>query len=261
MYRIEQFPKTRVATLDIGRISKSKHYVPALIELDVTNLRETIKIAKKKQKLSVSFTAVLVSLIAQTLKKHAEVASFLKSKRQRIIFEDINISVLVEKKQNNQQIPIPLLLEKTQDKTVFNLTQLLTKAKNSFLSEDEIVLHKNTNWLEQLYPYIPQWIRLLLWKIVLKSPKTAFKKMGNVSYTSIGMLGNINGWFIPTSIHPICFGVSDLQKKPMVVDGEIKIRELLKMTVLMDHDVVDGGAMVRFISDLTKVIEKGTIKI
>jgi pyruvate/2-oxoglutarate dehydrogenase complex dihydrolipoamide acyltransferase (E2) component len=29
------------------------------------------------------------------------------------------------------------------------------------------------------------------------------------------------------------------------------------MTVLLDHDVIDGAPMVRFIKDLTKYFEKG----
>ncbi|TVQ85937.1 MAG: hypothetical protein EA393_13100 [Bacteroidetes bacterium] len=37
----------------------------------------------------------------------------------------------------------------------------------------------------------------------------------------------------------------------------LTIREVLSMTILMDHDVIDGALMARFISDLTKNIENG----
>ena len=37
-------------------------------------------------------------------------------------------------------------------------------------------------------------------------------KMGNVAFTSIGMMGEINGWFIPISVHPICLGLALLSK-------------------------------------------------
>lgn len=81
--------------------------------------------------------------------------------------------------------------------------------------------------------------------------------MGNVAFTSIGMMGKINGWFIPISVHPICFGIGSIIKKPVVIDNRIEIREILHMSILLDHDVIDGAPMARFISDLSKNIEEG----
>jgi pyruvate/2-oxoglutarate dehydrogenase complex dihydrolipoamide acyltransferase (E2) component len=82
--------------------------------------------------------------------------------------------------------------------------------------------------------------------------------MGNIAITSIGMLGKASGWFIPISVHPICFGIGKITKKPMVINDQIEIREILNITVLLDHDVADGSQMVKFISELSENIEKGT---
>jgi pyruvate/2-oxoglutarate dehydrogenase complex dihydrolipoamide acyltransferase (E2) component len=71
------------------------------------------------------------------------------------------------------------------------------------------------------------------------------------------MIGKVNGWFIHKSVHPISFGVGSILKKPVVIDNEIKIREILNMTVLVDHDVIDGAPMVRFLDDLTDYLETG----
>lgn len=79
--------------------------------------------------------------------------------------------------------------------------------------------------------------------------------MGNVVITSVGMMGMINGWFIHKSVHPLSFGIGSVLKKPVVVGNEIKIREILNMTILVDHDVIDGAPMVRFLGDLTRHIE------
>lgn len=81
--------------------------------------------------------------------------------------------------------------------------------------------------------------------------------MGNVAITSLGMYGKINGWFLPISIHPICFGVGSIIKKPIVIKDKIEVREIMNITVLMDHDVIDGASMARFINELTKNIETG----
>ena len=44
-------------------------------------------------------------------------------------------------------------------------------------------------------------------------------------------------------------------KKPVVIDDKIEIREILNMTALIDHDVMDGAPMARFITKLSKNIE------
>ena len=72
-----------------------------------------------------------------------------------------------------------------------------------------------------------------------------------------GLNGPFNGWIIPTSVHPLSFGIGSVLKKPAVIADEIKIREILNMTILVDHDVIDGAPMVRFLNDLTKFIESG----
>mgnify|MGYP003843675371 CR=1 FL=1 len=81
--------------------------------------------------------------------------------------------------------------------------------------------------------------------------------MGNVSITSLGMIGKSKGWFLPISVHPICFGIGQITKKPVVVDDQIVIREILNLTVLVDHDVIDGARMARFMGELTEKLEGG----
>ena len=90
--------------------------------------------------------------------------------------------------------------------------------------------------------------RVLLYQ--LRHTRTAYPQMGNVAVTSVGMMGQVNGWFIHSSIHPLCFGIGSIIKKPVVVDDEIAIREVLNLTMLIDHDVIDGAPMARFVGEL-----------
>jgi pyruvate/2-oxoglutarate dehydrogenase complex dihydrolipoamide acyltransferase (E2) component len=71
------------------------------------------------------------------------------------------------------------------------------------------------------------------------------------------MVGKVNGWFIPISIHPVTFGLSSITSKAVVINNKIEIREILNMTILIDHDVIDGAPMARFIRELSKNIESG----
>lgn len=81
--------------------------------------------------------------------------------------------------------------------------------------------------------------------------------MGTVIVTSVGMIGTVNGWLIPYSIHPVCFASGSIVKKPGVVNDVVVIREFLEMTILIDHDVIDGAPAARFVSRLSGLIETG----
>ena len=46
-----------------------------------------------------------------------------------------------------------------------------------------------------------------------------------------------------------------IAKKPGVIGDKIEIREYLSMTIMFDHDVVDGAPAARFVARLTDLVE------
>lgn len=256
-YKTLKFPDSRLASIDVCEIGKQKHHVTGLVEFDVTESRKKIREYNKAHSNKISFNAWLISVIGKTIKKHDSSAAYLTGKNKLIIFDDINVSVVVEKDIKGIKVPIPLVIEKVNEISIESITLQIAEAKNKAITENDIVLQKKTRQSEKIYYLLPGFLRRLFWKLLLKHPELAFKKMGNVAFTSIGMMGKVKGWFIPVSIHPVCFGISSVIKKPSVIDDRIVIREILNMSVLIDHDVIDGAPMVRFISDLSKNIESG----
>jgi pyruvate/2-oxoglutarate dehydrogenase complex dihydrolipoamide acyltransferase (E2) component len=256
-FKIQKFPKTRLASFDILSVGKLKHHIVILLECDVTNARQKIT-EKKKQNIRITFNSWLLKAISNTINNHPEAAAYLYKKRKIIIFDEINISMLVEKEINGSKVPIPVVIEKTNEKSIPEIAMEIERAKAEKLSDKDMVLNEKSDFIERCYYHFPGFLRRMIWKIMLKNPKTVFKKMGNVVVTSVGIVGRINGWFIQTSIHPISFGIGSVIKKPVVLNDEIKIREVLNMTILIDHDVIDGAPMTRFVNELSKNIENGS---
>jgi pyruvate/2-oxoglutarate dehydrogenase complex dihydrolipoamide acyltransferase (E2) component len=255
-YRFQKIARSRIATFDIFDVGLSKHHINAMLEFDVTDSRAKLRDVRKKGT-TVSLNAWIIKVIGMVLQKHPEAAAYFYNKKRLIIFNDINVSMIVEKKIGDSKVPIPLVIEKVNEKSAQEITQEIENARTQNLSSKDIVLRKQSSSYERLYYYLPGFIRRLFWRLLLKSPKTAFNTMGNVAVTSVGMIGKINGWFIHKSVHPISFGVGSILRKPVVIDNEIKIREILNMTILVDHDVIDGAPMVRFLDDLTNYLETG----
>ena len=255
-YIFKKIPKSRIATFDIFSLGLLKHHVSALLEFDVTDSRKKLHDLRKSG-IKISFNAWITKVISSNLKEHPEASAYLYNKKKLIIFNDINISILVEKMIGDNRVPIPVIIEKANQKTALEIAIEIENAKNQELTESEIVINKKTSLSERIYYYMPGFLRRSAWKFMLRNPKIANKKMGNAVITPVGMMGKINGWFIQKSVHPISFGIGSIIKKAVVVENEIKIREILNMTILVDHDVIDGAPMVRFLNDLTKSIETG----
>ncbi|NMC39887.1 MAG: 2-oxo acid dehydrogenase subunit E2 [Bacteroidales bacterium] len=255
-YQFQNIFRSRIASFDVFDAGLRKHHIYAMLEFDVTESRAKLRDLRKKGTF-ISFNAWLIKVIGCVLKNHPEAAGYLYNKKKLIIFDDINVSMIVEKKTGDTKVPIPLVIERTNEKSAEEITQEIENAKSQQLSNNDIVLKKQSTRYQRMYYHLPGFLRRLFWKLLLKNPKKAFRTMGNVSVTSVGMIGKINGWFIHKSVHPLSFGIGSILKKPVVMDNEIKIREILNMTILVDHDVIDGAPMVRFLEHLTNYIETG----
>ncbi|HKK41482.1 MAG TPA: 2-oxo acid dehydrogenase subunit E2 [Bacteroidales bacterium] len=255
-YRFKKFPSSRIATFDIFTVGLKKHHIIALLEFDVTDSRTRLR-KLRKGGISVSLNAWLIKVIGEVLKKYPGAASYLYNKRNLLLCNDVNVSFLVEKKLGENKVPIPLVICNVNGKTAYEIGKEIEQAVNQELKASDIVLKRQSAIYERTYYHLPGFARRLFWKILLKKPERAFSTMGNVSVTSVGMMGRINGWFIHKSVHPLSFGIGSVIRKPVVEGNEIKIRDVLNMTILIDHDVIDGAPMVRFLNELTDYIESG----
>jgi len=256
-YTTREFPPSRIATIDVCELGKQKHHVTGLIELDVTGSRKMIRDYNRNKNERISFIAWIIHVIASTIKEHETAAAYRKGKKKLFIFEDINVSIVVEKVLEDQRVPIPLIIAKADKISIESITGQIHRARNEPLGDHGMVLHRKTSQLEKVYHHFPGFMRRFFWRYLLRHPKMAFSRMGNVAITSLGMMGQMKGWFIPLSVHPVCFGLGSVVKKPVVINEQVAIREILSMSVLIDHDVIDGAPVARFIKDLAERIEHG----
>jgi pyruvate/2-oxoglutarate dehydrogenase complex dihydrolipoamide acyltransferase (E2) component len=255
-FTLHQIPSSRVATMDVYSAGSSRHHVAALLELDVTGSRQRLRELKRGGNRA-SFTAWIIQTIGLAIREHPESAAFLKNKKQLITFHDINISTMVEKEVEGKRVPMPLVIENVPQKSIADITEELERARETPLSRSDLVINRKKRTYESLYTSLPGFLRRTIWSWIQRHPRTAFQQMGNVMVTSLSMMGKINGWFLFKTVHPVAFGIGAVTRKPWVVGDEIMPREILHLTVLMDHDVIDGAPMVRFIKDLARRIEIG----
>ncbi len=86
------------------------------------------------------------------------------------------------------------------------------------------------------------------------------RTMGTVRVTSVGMFGKVSGGSsrgIPVESHPLSVALEAIAQKPAVVEDRVEACEFLGMTIVFDHDVVDGAAVAMFLQRLRNLTESG----
>lgn len=265
-YEERDFPAYRNPTLDTLDLGIKKHHIPFLVEVDVTEGREYIRAFKARTGEGLSFTGWVVKCIGQAVSEHKHVQAMRKGKKRLILFDDVDISVVVERlagqgSSSSETLPMPYVVRRTNEKTVKQIHDEIRTAQKESLGAGEVQLGARRNVrLTRAFNRMPRFVRsLLLWRRLAQDPFFAKKTMGTVVVSSVGSVGRSSGyaWGIPIGIHPVVFALGSIARKPGILREEIKIREYLSMTVLIDHDVTDGAPVVRFIQRLSELLEHG----
>jgi len=255
------YPAVRQFTADTGRIGREKHYIRSLLEVDITDALQKIKALRAPGR-KVSFQAWFIKVLADTVAKHPPVNGIRKGRNTVVVFKSVDVATIVEKKVDGVPVPLPLVLRGANTKTCFQLNDEIQAAVvQSVQNEGNLVLGEGENpALLRLAAVLPQWLRLLYMRaIILSHPQRMQKMMGTVIVTSLGTVGRLTGWIIPTSMHPLSIGIGSLNKKPAVYQGIIQKRDILHLTIAVDHDVIDGMPALKFVDDLVARLESGAL--
>jgi pyruvate/2-oxoglutarate dehydrogenase complex dihydrolipoamide acyltransferase (E2) component len=177
--------------------------------------------------------------------------------QEQILFHDVDISLPLEKDVKGIRVPLPMLITAVNRKSVTQIKQEIQSAREQSVdgAEDYVLNGQQAKGSTAFFFKLPGLLRGLVWRYLLGNPFRRKKYMGTAIITNIGMSGGISAWIIPKSIHNLAFGMGTIVRKPGVVGNRIEIRDILHLTVQLDHDVIDGAPAARFTAGLVRNIE------
>jgi pyruvate/2-oxoglutarate dehydrogenase complex dihydrolipoamide acyltransferase (E2) component len=254
------FPASRLATFDTGRITARKNLMRAMLEVDVTDARMLLRRYRRAHQVQASLLSWVIRCVAMAVQAHPRVHGIRKGKRKLVVFDEVDVSVLVERVVDGEPVPLPVVIRRANEKTLAEIDHEIEQARQqSIQGQDDYVLGRNSyaRWM-RLYVLLPAFLRRMVWWVILRRPKLIKEMAGTVAVSSVGMMGQIRGWAIPGSILPVSMLLGSVVKKPGVApDGTAQIREYLHLSVSLDHDVVDGAPATRFVNHLVQMLEAG----
>jgi 2-oxoglutarate dehydrogenase E2 component (dihydrolipoamide succinyltransferase) len=78
---------------------------------------------------------------------------------------------------------------------------------------------------------------------------------GTFTITNGGVFGSLMSTPIVNAPQSAILGMHKTQERPMVVDGEIKIRPMMYLAVTYDHRIIDGREAVQFLVAVKDALE------
>lgn len=112
--------------------------------------------------------------------------------------------------------------------------------------------------MAKLAVWMPGPLRSLGYRIFMRNPVRKHEMMGTIVVTAVGMFGESGGWPLPIpNMHPLAAAVGGISRRPFYSGegGELQPRAILDLTLMFDHDVVDGAPAARFSARLIELME------
>ncbi len=259
-YRQEKYSLLRRLIAESQYPLLKKHYMKGIFEIDVTKCRKAIRQYRAEKKKSLSLIAFVIKCIGTAIEQDRSVQA-LKKGHTLITFDDIDISITLEVEINGDRMPRNYIVRKVNEKSLAQVSDEIEDAKRQNRQDAQGSISADPNYRKiKLLFLLPSCIRRLVWKKIANDPIMIKRMLGTVGFTSIAMFAKTSGWAeLTRSFFSVHFIIGSIAKKPVLMDGKISNCEYLSVSVLFDHDVVDGGPASRLIARLSELVQKSDL--
>ncbi len=252
-YEVVPYPKLRRGLAVTLRSAQRKPMIYGLLEVDVTRARKFLRDHKAKSGESLSFTAFIITCLAQAVDENKSLHACRKGSKHLVLFDEVDVSTPIERDMAGHKQPIVYIIRAANKKTFREIHQEIRAAQ---VEEVE----KAWEGFEG-FTFMPlvvfRFVWPIFWWMMGRSPEVQKKYGGTVGVTAVGMFGKGAGWGIPITEHTLDLTLGGIVEKPGVIDGQIAIREYLSMTLSFNHELIDGAPAARFVQRLKELIESG----
>jgi pyruvate/2-oxoglutarate dehydrogenase complex dihydrolipoamide acyltransferase (E2) component len=216
-----------------------------LLEVDVTEANRLVAAPDPP----LSFTAFVVAAVARAAAAHPEVHAYRDWRGRLVSHGHVDVGTIIEITTSDGVFPLVYLLRDADIRTVADITEEIRR-----IQRHEEPVGRTVDRAARIAAGVPGLMRVT-YAAAARSVH-ARQRIGTVAVSAVGMFGGGGGFGIahPTlmSLQVVVGGIS---ARPRVRDGRIEIRDVLDLTITVDHAVVDGAPAARFGADLRARME------
>ncbi len=229
-------------------------------DADVTNVMDYL-LKKKEEGVPLTLTQYVAAAIGRSYKNDVPELNCYVKRGNIYPRKDVRVFVSVEipssKEMSGFSIP------DAGNKTVYDIHHFMKDKVENYRKKKEAGVVKNKYMLTKFPWPVRSWIAGIIkfcttnLGISLKPIKVDPDSFGNVLLSNIGSHGLDYGMaaLLPVSNVPVVLLTGVVRKKPVVIDGEIVIRDIMPMSATLDHRLCDAGSGGRLAKALQKYFD------
>lgn len=245
---VRPFPGGRrliTAAVRAGRRILPMH---GLIAADITTARRLL--AETDPPLSI--TAFVVASLGRAAAAHPEVHAYRDWRGRLVQHRHVDVQTLVEVPTEHGLFGLVHVVRDADLRDVVEISTELRAVKAG---------SAGGHLLDTVAPAlgrIPGFYRAMY--AVMSRSRRVRLATGTVQVTAVGMFGGGGGFAIaPPTLASLIVVVGGLSRQPWTVDDRVEIRDVLDLTVTVDHNIVDGAPAARFGADLRELLQTAAV--
>lgn len=259
MQKIRTSPWRKLSIAIYGAPREGKVY--GTYEVDVTEMLKYIQ-QKKEEGRRITVTQFLVAALGKALYEDAPEANCYVRRGNIIYRESADVFMSILAKNGNGQTG--MVIPDVQNKSVSEISDYVNKRLNSKREGNEKGLYSATKFIAKVpWPFRKMVLKIITWwlfdmEFPLPGTRVNRSPFGSIMLTNIGSFGLKTGMvaLFPIGKLPGVITMGKIEEKPVVIDGEIKIRSILPLTGTFDHRIVDGAQIGKLASGMQTKLAK-----
>jgi pyruvate/2-oxoglutarate dehydrogenase complex dihydrolipoamide acyltransferase (E2) component len=248
---VRPFPSSRrlvTAAVRAGRRILPMH---GLIETDLTEARRLLAAHEPP----LSTTAFVVASVARAAAAHPAVHAYRDWRGRLVQHRHVDVQTIVEVATGQGNFGLVHVVRDADVRPVGEINAELRATKSH---PDTTASGRALARLAPVAGHVPG-LFPAMYAVMARSVR-AHRETGTVQVTAVGMYAGGGGFAIaPPTLASLTVVVGGLSRRPRAIGDRVLIREVLDLTVTVDHYVVDGAPATRFAADLRRRMEDPVI--
>jgi pyruvate/2-oxoglutarate dehydrogenase complex dihydrolipoamide acyltransferase (E2) component len=248
----QPYPKLRNFVLDIMAEGRRKNIVHLMFEAEVTPIQQHLARHREETGERISLTTYLAKSLACAIDEDRSMHAYRQGKSKLVLFDEIDLAVMMEREIEGGTLPVVHIVRAANRKSIEAIHREIKAAKIAPLGGNGPM-----SALEKQFFELPFLLRKFVWFFIRRDPNLFKQLAGTVGVTSMGRHDSGPAAALPISPMTLTLTIGLIEKKLALENGHPVERESIQLNFSVDHDIIDGAPLVRFVNQFKKKLENG----
>jgi pyruvate/2-oxoglutarate dehydrogenase complex dihydrolipoamide acyltransferase (E2) component len=232
-------------------LERARESAPVLLDtdIDMTSIRHQ-RVLHKEQGVNASYISYLIKVISEVVAKYPQANSSVKAALIPgiVLYDRVVAKFTLDKTGFGERLVLAALSKDSDKKSIEEIQKDIDHYKAADYEDSEAFAAVRK--LNSLPFILGRW----LYGFVLGKLYKRQEIQGSFTVTSLGH-SRVNGFF-PISSTTLAFGVGAIKDSVVVVDGEMLVRPMMRLSMVFDHRAIDGALAADILNDIGDGMER-----